>query len=385
MEKSNIWSTIYPKKFIDVFKGKKQANILNLLGSISILGESQTPDMAKFVLSYGRGKGYASTLRYRHYNKLQSQYHKLLLDKSNKLHGGKKILDEITGEQKKDPSPVKFGYAIIIGSHKSTKDIPMPQYFLTLKGFFLIVGYDLTHSELKSMINNASKVSLFFCFIKTVMDNYSINFVLEIFIKPIQKVLLRSDIFQGGNIDFYFSNFADTISDSLSKKMKAVNEQRKENINNKPDSYFSKKITREYMQLHSTRIFSDLIRIKRRDELQDADDIIYQFRVAGIESLMENIFYSNKPQDDWYESLVDHFYHSKESKRLFLEFGCESEKYLMNKVMYSISQTYAYFGCGLLPYTEKKLPRSRIWKRHQKFKRKGSKSKLRNEFDLSNL
>lgn len=385
MGKSNIWSTIYPEKFIDVFKGKKQANILNLLGSISILRESQTPDMAKFVLSYGRGKGYASTLRYRDYHKLQSQYHKLLLDKSNKLHGGKKILDEITGEPKKDPSPVKFGYAIIIGSHESTKAIPMSQYFLTLKGFFLISGYKLKPSELKSMINNASKVSLFFCFIKTIMDNYSINFVTEIFIKPIQKVLLRSDIFQGGTMDYYFGNFADAISDSLSKKMKAVNKKRKENINNKSDSYFSKKITREYMQLHPTIPFSDLIRIKKRDELHDTADLVYQFRVVGIESLMNNVFYSSDLKEDWYDSLIDYFYHTEKSKVLFLQFGYDSEKILMNKVMYSLSQTYAYFDYGVLPYIERKLPRSKAWKKHQKFKRKGAKSNLSNEFDLSNL
>jgi len=208
-----------------------------------------------------------------------------------------------------------------------------------------------------------------FCFIKTILDNTSINFVNEIFIKPIQKVLLRSDIFQGGDMDFYFGNFADAISDSLSKKMKAVNKKRKEDINNKPDSYFSKKITPEYMQLHPTRPFSDLIRIKKRDELQDTADIVHQFRMAGIESLMDNVFYSSTPREDWYDSLVDHFYPTEESKVLFLKFGYDSEKYLMNKVMQSLSLTYEYFDYGILPYKEKKLPRSKAWKRNQKFKK----------------
>ncbi len=368
-KKTNIWTTIYPQYFIDIFKGKKQGNILNLLGSISILGESQTSDMAKFVLSHDKTKGYASELKYRDYHHLQDEYSRLFSNRLMYSSGGKKILDEITGEPKKYSNPIDHGYVIITGKPKSAKGIPTPKYFLTLKGFFLIVGYGLTDSELKSMIDNASKVSLFFCFIKTVMDDYSIKFVTEIFIKPIQKVLLRSDIFQGGNMDFYFGNFADAISESLSKKMKAVNKKRNEDINNKPDSYFSKKITCEYMQLHPTRPFSDLIRIKKRDDLQDIDDLLNHFKMEGIESLMENVFYSSNPKEDWYDSLFDHFYPSKESKTLFLKFGYDSEKYLMNKVMQSLSLAYAYFDYGILPYTEKKLPRSKALKRHQKFKK----------------
>jgi len=385
MKKPSIFTTIYPEKFIDAFKGKKQANIQNLLGSIAILEKSQTSDMSKFALSYNKTKGYASRLRYNDYFPLQNNYNKLLSGKSFQTHGGKKVLDPITQEPKKNPDPVKLGYVIIIDRPYSTKGIPTPQYFLTLKGFFLITGYNLNSDELKSMINNASKISLFFCFIKKVMDDYSISFVREIFIKPIQKVLLRSDIFQGGNMNFYFGNFADAISEAISKKMKAINKKRKEDVNKKPDSYFSEKITKEYMQLHPTRPFSDLVRIKKRDELQDTANIVYQFLLTGIESLMDNVFYSDKPKEDWYDSLVDHFYPKEESKVLFLKFGYDSENILMNKVMQSLSQTYAYFDYGILPYKENKLPRSKAWKRHQKFKRKGSRTKLRNEIDLSNL
>jgi hypothetical protein len=388
----NIWSTIYPKKFIDTFKGKKQGNILNLLGSISILGESKTPDMAKFVISHGKPKGYVSELRSRDYSLLQSEYYRLLTGRSIKTHGGKKIVDEFK-EPKKNPNPVKLGYAILTGKPKSTKGIPTSQYFLTLKGFFLIVGYDLNFSELRSMIANASKVSIFFCFIKKMLDANSIEFVIEIFLKPIQKVLLRTDIFHGGSMDFYFGNIADAISESLSKKMKTVYENRKQSILDKPDSYFSEKISSEYMQLHSTQTFPELISLKKRDELQDVDDIIHHFRMEGIESLMDNVFYSINPREDWYESLIDYFYPSKESKSFFLEFGYNSEKYLMNKVMQSIYLTYTYFDYGLLKYTPKKLPRSKEWKRHQKFKKPdkaflkkyGSKFKPKPDFDLTNL
>ena len=390
---SDIWCTIYPTKFIDIFKGKQQANIQNLLGSVAVLGDSQTSDMAKYVLSYGKTKGFVSELRYRDYYPLQNNYSRILSDNSVQTHGGKKILDELTGEPKKNPNPVKLGYAVITGKPESTKGIPTPKYFLTLKGFLLVIGFSLNTSELRLVINNASKISLFFCFIKNVLDNESVQFVTDIFIKPIQKVLLRSDIFQNGDIDFYFSNFADAISLSLSEKMKMIYEKRKNNINNKSDSYFSEKITSEYMKLHSTLKFSDLIERKKRDELYDLTDVIFKFRTAGIESVMDNVFYSNQTRNDWYESLIDYFYPTNESKSFFLKFGTESEKHLMYKLMQSLYFSYTFFNYGLLPYKEKKLPRSKEWKRNQKykkpdkefFKKYGSKFKTMKEYDISNL
>jgi hypothetical protein len=384
-EKSNIWSTIYAQNHVDVFKGKKQGNIENLLGSISILGESHTSDLAKFVKSYGKSAGTTSETKYSDYSKLQNDFSRLFSNRLMYTSGGKKILDEITKEPKRYSNPIDTGYVIVTETSVSSKGISTPKYFLTMKGFFLIMGYDLASDELKKVIDNASKISLFFCFIKSVMDNYNIKFIIEIFVKPIQKVLLRSDIFQGGSMDFYFGNFADSISNALSKKMRKIYEKRKDDINNKPESYFSDKITKEYMQLHPTRNFSDLLRIKKRDELKDVNDLVYHFQIAGIESLMQNVFYSSNPKEDWYDSLVDHFYPNEESKKLFLKFGYDSEINLMVKVMQSISLTYSYFEYGLLPYREKKLPRSKAWKRHQKFKKDSKHSKSIREFDLSNL
>jgi len=412
MIKSENWTTIYPSKSIDIFKGGKQGNVVDLLGSLAINGSSKTTDVAKFI--YGNkfhkllknnsdddSKNNSDNdpddifpwdasdialneIRKIYLEKLRSNFKRLLTGRRKLSHSGKKITDS-EGNFIVSPNPIDFGYVINTGKIENDKGNFIPHYFLTLKGFFLILGYDFNPNELKSMIDNASKISMFFCFMKKVMDDYNIKFVTEIFIKPIQRVLLRSDIFQGGDMDFYFGNFADAISESLYNKMELVNEKRKENIRNKPDSYFSKKITKKYMQLHPTRHFSDLIRIKRRENLQDTSDMVYQFRVAGIEQLMKKVFYSDKPKDDWYDSLFDYFYPKKESQKLFLKFGYDSENILMNKVMRSLSQTYAYFDNGILPYKENKLPRSKAWEKHQKFKQKGSKSDLENEFDLSNL
>jgi hypothetical protein len=411
--KGNIWTTVYPEKSIDVFKGKKQENTVDLLGTLAINGDGNTADIANFLdnirfpkdteenknkeeekplqFQYELSDMNKGQLQLKYKNYLRNNFNRLLTGRLDYTHAGKKIKEN--EKPKRYTNPMDLEYVVITSTPENIKGKNIPKYFLTLKGFFLVSGYELNNEELEKMINNASQVSLFFCFIKTIMDNSSIDFVTEIFIKPIQKVLLRSDIFQGGKMDFYFSNFADAMSESLSKKMHGIDEKMRQDIMNKPDSYFSKTITSEFMQFHHTKSFSELIRIKKNLEVVDRDDLLYQFRVAGIESLMNNVFYSSKPKEDWYESLVDHFYPTEESKTLFLKFGYNSEKYLMNKVMYSLSQTYAFFGYGFLPYAENKLPRSKAWKRNQAYKKPdkkfykkyGSKFKPKPDFDLSHL
>ena len=81
------------------------------------------------------------------------------------------------------------------------------------------------------------------------MDNSSIDFVIEIFIKPIRRVLLRSDIFQNSSMDFYFSNFADAIALALSEKMKIVHQIREKNILDQPISYFYKNSKSDFWKM----------------------------------------------------------------------------------------------------------------------------------------
>lgn len=410
--KGNIWTTIYPEKSIDVFKGKKQENTVDLLGTLAINGNGNTADIANFLnntrfpkdakenknkeekkpiqFQYELSDMNKGQLILKYKNYLQNNFNRLLTGRLDYTHAGKKIKEN--KKPKRYPNPIDLGYVIITSAPENTKRKNIKKYFLTLKGFFLVSGYELNNEELEKMINNASKVSLFFCFIKTVMDNSSVDFISEIFIKPIQKVLLRSDMFQGGSMDFYFGNFADAISISLHKKINKTIETRKKDILDKPVSYFYKKITLDYRQLHPTKKTQDLIYLKIKDELKDADDILSHLKKEGIESLMDYVFYSDTPREDWYDSLFDYFYPSEESSSLFLQFGYD-EKSLMNKVMNSISLTYAYYDYGLLKYTPKKLPRSKAWKRNQAykkpdkafFKKYGSKFKPKPDFDLSHL
>jgi len=279
----------------------------------------------------------------------------------------KKIKEE--KEPKRYLNPVDLGYVIITGKPENTKGKFIPKYFLTLKGFFLVAGYEFNQSELKSVIENASKVSVFFCFIKTVMCKSSLDFVNEIFIKPLRHVLIRSNIFQGHDMDFYFGNFAEAISRSLLEKMKTIDKIRQKNIDDKPVSYFYNKITDDYRKLYPHKDTKDLIRFIIDDEKSNIDNLISYFRKEGIESLMDNVFYSTIKKEDWYESITEHFYTYPELKSSFLDFGYDNERYLVDKVMQNIQFTY-YSLLGIsVPKKRHRLSRSKFWKRHQKFKK----------------
>jgi len=367
---------------IDIFKGGKQGNNVNLLGALAINGNSKTTDIAKFIYANKFHKSSdddsvfpwdtsdmaLNEIRKTYLEKLTNRFNLLLIGRQKLSHSGKKILDD-NGNFKRYPNPIDFGYVIITGKPENTKGKFIPKYFLTLKGFFLVVGYKFNQSELISVIENASKVSVFFCFIKTVMDKSSLDFVNEIFIKPLRPVLIRSDIFQGHDMEFYFSNFADAISRSLSEKMKTIDKIRQKNIDDKPVSYFYNKITDDYRKLYPHRDTKDLIRFKIDDEKSDTDDLISHFRKEGIESLMDNVFYSTIKKKDWYESITEHFYTYPELKSSFLDFGYDNERYLVDKVMQNILFTY-YSLLGIsVPKKRHRLPRSKSWKRHQKFKK----------------
>ena len=381
--KSNIWTTIYPEKSIDIFKGKKRENIVDLLGTIAIIGNATTTNITKFIHSqrftnsskdtpvafpYDSDEIKETHLRLRYHEYLRNNFNRLLTGRLKYTHIRKKTKEE--KEPKKYLNPVDLGYIIITGKPENTKGKFIPKYFLTLKGFFLVAGYEFNQSELKSVIENASKVSIFFCFIKTVMDKSSLDFVNEIFIKPLRPVLVRSDIFQGHDMDFYFSNFADAISRSLSEKMKTIDKIRQKNIDNKPVSYFYNKITDDYRKLYPHRDTKDLIRFKIDDEKSDIDDLISHFRKEGIESLMDNVFYCDIKKEDWYESIIEHFYTDQELKFPFLDFAYDAERYLVDKVMQNIQFTYyPLLGKSIPKNPRKRLLRSKSWKRHQKFKK----------------
>ena len=397
MIKSNIWNTIYPQKSIDVFKGNKQENTVNLLGTLALNGNSNTTDIAtflypkKFPIST-KEKPYEfprdssdmkmTDLKLTHLDSLRNNLNLLLKGRLVYTHGGKKIRDE-DENFKRYPNPIDLGYVVVTGSPKNNKGKFVQHYFLTFKGFLLIMGYELDIVDLKTVIVNASKISKFFGFLKYLIDLTTTSFVREIFIIPMRQVLLRSDIFEGGNVDFYFSNFADAISIALGNKMRSIDKLNKEKIMKTNVSEFYKKITLDDRKKYPFATTEDLISFKMDDE---EDNLVPLFRKKGIESLIDNVFYYETKKEDWYESLTEHFYTKKELESSFLDFGLENERYLIDKVMQSINITYhSLLGNPIPKVPRKKLLRSKAWKRHQKFKKLDSKSKLHNEFDLSNL
>lgn len=381
MKNLNLIEKFDANGFVDIFKGNKKKNIQNFIGILAIHGANDMVKIAKLTTVYGKPQSYFDELEFRDYSQVLSYYNRLFSGRLKYTHGGKKIPDK-EGNPKRYENPIKLEYVFKTNS-KNVKNV---KYVLTLKGIFLALGYNLGFDELKKVIENASKVSLFFCFIKTVMNATSIDFVYEIFIIPIRKVLLKSDIFQNGEMDFYFSNFADMISYSLLKMMRKINEDRINQISNQPDSITKQKINKLRKEYPDTSN-ENLSEIEFNERLSDTDDLIYRYKEKGIETLIDNVFFSFDLKEDWYRSLLEHFYTKEELKSQLQNFQHMPEQYLIYKVMREIHFTYYSEMIGLLPNYSRlklkrskqwikqrkesriKLPRSKEWKKHQKYKK----------------
>lgn len=372
--------------FVDIFKGNKRENIQNFIGILAIQGANDMIEIAKVTMTYGKPKSYYYELKFKNYSRVLSYYNRLFSGRLQYTHGGKKINDE-EGNPKRYDSPIKLGYVFEIESTEKKQKRVIKKYSLTLKGIFLTLGYNLELDELEKVINNASKVSLFFCFIKTVMNTTSVSFVKDLFIVPMIKVLLKSDMFQKGEIDFYFINFADAISNSLQHMMKRIDEERTNKILDQGVT-ISKKKRDELKKEFPNASYETLLQLELEETLTDKEDeLVLKYKEKGIEALMDNTYFSIEMKEDWYESLLEYFYTKNELESPLRDFENIHEKDLVHKVMSMIHFTYYSKATNsfqniskLKPKRSKqwikqrknsriKLSRSTRWKEHQKYKK----------------
>ena len=238
-----------------------------------------------------------------------------------------------------------------------------------MKGIFLALGFVYDKDALGKIIENFSKISLYFALINTIMKKTSVELVNAVFIEPLQTVIKKSNIFQGEDMRFYFSNISEYTSHALTLKMKSIENNRRRKISKRPISYYYKKITKQDIEDFPAASGTDLILMKSSDEEFDYDAIIEEFQKTGIETIIDSTLYYEKPASDWYDSLIEFYYKNEDVEGFYRDFGYSHEEDLVYKVMRGLHHTYnRNLGKKIPRVPRKKLRRSKFLKRHLKWK-----------------
>ena len=192
------------------------------------------------------------------------------------------------------------------------------------------MGYRFSISDLKKAIKNAARISLYFSYIKAVLDKTSYGFARRIFINPLIIVIKRGRIFLDDDIAFYFSNIAERTSHALSKEM-----------------------ANAFALFYRTDIELPIV-----------------LKKIGIEDLLDETRYTANSKEDWIDSLIEEHYHKDKQEEFYRS---NTDELYESRLVYSLMRAihFTYFeNLEIRPpsHPRKKIPRSKRWGKHQKLK-----------------
>jgi hypothetical protein len=359
-----LFDTIYPPRSISILKTKKKENVTNLLAALALFGSSTTRDMAEFVLFKNQSAGQKSEENRNNIKRLGSEYNRLLNGRAKYRH--RKNKDD------RHPGTISEGYVRVVGKYFNGLN-HIPVYFLTLKGSFLVMGFNFNEHDLPTIIQNLARNSLYFAYINSILKKTSLQLVKELFIDPLRVVLEKTKFFLEPEMQFYFANIAEQTGLSLRKKMAEIAKQRDDEIVNRKIDYESVPTLRDIVEHPSASIvdhlFSNLQSLRR-----DESDYREYLRNSGVESVLDLTFYYAKPNEDWADSLIEYYYADKESEEFYRENYDSLDWNLVYKVMEVVHRTYHLTFGDLIPAKPRyKLPRSKRWKKHMRYKKSSGK------------
>ena len=189
---------LYPNSCVPVFQNKQRQNTIEIISALALLGPSTTHDMAKFIIKHNTRSKY---LNYRDVKKRAGTIYQRIKDRSIK--------------NKNYLGLVSSGYLFKVGEKINSKNLGVSYYFLTLKSYFLLLGFEFTNQELQCFIDNAARNSVFFGYLRKIMKETSVSFVKELFIIPIQNEIKKGKIILDDDIRFYFGVIPDLLSHSF--------------------------------------------------------------------------------------------------------------------------------------------------------------------------
>lgn len=348
---------ILPDSKVAPFRYGKKLKISQIIRSLAMLGPSTTYQMGHHVRNVYEGSDY-SDKEFKTTQYYASRYSKLLTGRNDHyLDSAEKVFpDHYKGL-------VKDGYVVKTGKISGEKK-EVEQYFLTFKGILLSMCFNYGEKELSNVVQNISQYSIYFKFIEKIMNETSIALVRSIFIEPLRSVLKHSDIFLGQDMRFYFTNIAEYTSHELTNKMQQIEKRRIEELLDKPIEYYGSLITLEDREKFPKASLTDLALSKMHEEELNIEKMIEGFQKGGIETIIDNLYYYEKPYPDWFELLIERFYKTKKARDTYRRFCYEYELDLIWKVMQGLHFTYYHNIQKTAPRApRKKLPRSKVWKK----------------------
>lgn len=203
---TSIWSFQNASK-ISIFNHKQQGkHKKDLIATLGITGPATPYAIAKIVTSLE--------------NKILSKKHDDIISEITGFSKRKdyyyRIVNGRFDNDKTYPGLIKKGFVGIANDSTDGK------IFLTLKGCILAINFGYADSELEKFIQKASEAHLYFAYVDKILQDTNIDFVKELFINPIRKLIVTNKIDFDQNIEFYFSNIAESNAYALSKLIAAI-------------------------------------------------------------------------------------------------------------------------------------------------------------------
>jgi len=293
-----IWDNVYPYGMIPIFIGKKRKHVMDLIAGLELNGPSTTTEVAKFVLSSFFTPGQLNEF---HKNVIKHRAHaywKHIHEGAYKTEHKKKV--------GKYPSLLEEDFIQITSETKSKKNIDMGIYFPTLKGHLVSLGYKFNGSQLQNFITNSSRNSLYFAFLKSIMEQIGLLFVKKLFLIPIQEMIkdrrIRFD-------DNYRLNY-DLIASATALKIYNI-------------------IGASWTEIYSYNPITDSYPVSSDKKL-----------IKQLDQLMKLTWFDLSTKEKWIQNMVDLYYPSIAEKDFYLLRSDFSDAVLLYKVMREIHNSY---------------------------------------------
>ena len=307
VEEPILWNNRFPYGTVPIFVGKKRKHVMDLLSVLELRGVSTTTEIANFALEHHYTK---KQLKYMgiHFVKRRAHYY------WNHLHGfakkteGRKKVGTYDGLLEKN-------YIKIIDLPKTNIGI----YFPTLSGHLVSLGYDYNYKETVAFIKNASRNSLYFAFLNDIMNKISFDFVKELFLDPIRKMIKQNRI----RFDDDFRLNFDIIASATALKIREIIQKSEFDMRSKDPK----------------------VKEQEKAELK---------LLQQLDVLIQNTwfdFQDTKLEGKW----IELYYHTEEQRMFYSQHSDFSDRNLIYKVMREIHVNYygSYEQKIPIKYTQK--------------------------------